>query len=206
MRTVPRAQKWTRRGFAFFTLRHFNYNLLWRLLLGSCVLFLMPRRRIFRRSQVHVHRENTLRKICAEMSKEEFLRRMGDRNLILLISSASPTKRNVAVFVTRINVGESTMVVKREYQIPQVVYRAVFWKTTWCSVCKKRPAYQLQSQAPSRRPACSSDISFLSSWWSVITFSTSVCIAECRDIFWDLVNTLLLNDWKLRVGPSNHKG
>ena len=53
---------------------------------------------------------------------------MGGRNFAFLLSSAKPTKRSVTVFVTKISVGGSSMVVGREYQILQVAYRAVLRK------------------------------------------------------------------------------
>ena len=67
-----------------------------------------------RSRQFYVHRQDTLLKIYAEVSKEEFLRRIGRQNLTFLLSPANPAKRSVAVFVMKISVGGNAMVVGRE--------------------------------------------------------------------------------------------
>ena len=57
-----------------------------------------------------------------------FLCRIECRNLTLLLSPANRIKRSIAVFVTRISIDGTAVLLLREYQIPQVVYRAVFRK------------------------------------------------------------------------------
>ena len=134
----------------------------------------------------------------------ENLRQWGEgRNVTLFFDLANPTTRSVAVFVTRISVGWSAMVLGREYQIQPVVYRAFLRKLpdVLSVINGQLINYSIRKSLRTSQPAPLIFFCYRDAW----VFHVLLLFRKLSfEAFEDMVDILLLSNWKpgLRTLPS----